>query len=142
VKLFRATVIFLITITLMATMFYVYRPKEQAPVPGEKLIPAWLWIGRFSITSHPETLIDVEQIDFERFPKLQEAFNVEEMSHALGYAHPYEWVNCTHSEGVEIVELFGGKYDPQLKYYNFNIRYKNQNYSIYTPFSWKPPLIS
>jgi DNA-binding transcriptional ArsR family regulator len=107
-----------------------------------QLIPAWLWIGRFSITSHPETLIDVEQIDFERFPKLQEAFNVEEMSHALGYAHPYEWVNCTHSEGVEIVELFGGKYDPQLKYYNFNIRYKNQNYSIYTPFSWKPPLIS
>jgi hypothetical protein len=140
VKLFRATVIFLIAITLMATMFYVYRPKEQAPVPGEKLIPAWLMISRFSITSHPETLIDVEQIDFERYPKLQEAFNVEEMSNAIGLVHPIEWVNCTHSEGVEIVELFGGKYDPQLKYYNFNIRYKNQNYSIYTPFSWKPPL--
>ena len=141
-KLFRATVIFLIAITLMATMFYVYKPKEQAPVPGEKLIPAWLMIGRFSITSHPETLIDVEQIDFESFPKLQEAFQVEELSHARGYAHPFEWVICSHSEGKEIIELFRGKYDPQLKYYNFNIRYKNQNYSIYTPFSWKPPLIS
>jgi len=141
VKLFRATVIFLIAITLMATMFYVYRPKEQAPVPGEKLIPAWLMIGRFSITSHPETLIDVEQIDFESFPKLQEAFKVEELSHARGYAHPIEWVNCTHSEGVEIVELFGGKHDPQLNIYNFDIRYKKQNYSVFLPFHWEPPMI-
>ena len=141
-KLFRATVVFLIAITLMATMFYVYRLKEQAPVLGEKLIPAWLMISRFSITSHPETLIDVEQIDFERYPKLQEAFNVEEMSNARGYAHPYEWVNCTHSEGMEIVELFGGRYNPQLNIYNFNIRYNKQNYSVFLPFNWEPPMIS
>jgi hypothetical protein len=99
-------------------------------------------IGRFTITSHPETLIDVEQIDFERYPKLQEAFVVEEMSHAIGLPHPYEWVSCTNNEGKEIIELFGGKYDPQSKYYHFNIRYKSQNYSISLPFSWEPLIIS
>ena len=141
-KLFRATVIFLIAITLIATTFYINRPGEQTLALEENLIPAWLMISRFSITSHPETLIDVEQIDFERYPRLLEAFRVEEMSHARGYAHPIKWVNCTHSEGVEIVELFGGRYISEFDSYNFDVRYNKQNYSIYLPFSWKRPMIA
>ena len=92
-KLFRVTAIFLIIITLAATTFIISRSGEQTLVLEETLIPAWLMISRFSITSHPETLIDVEQIDFERYPRLQEAFAVEKFSHSRGYAHPIEWVN-------------------------------------------------
>lgn len=141
-KLFRATVIFLTAITLIATTFYINRLGEQTLALEENLIPAWLMISRFSITSHPETLVDVDRIDFERYPRLLEAFRVEEMSHARGYAHPIEWVNCTRGEGVEIVELFGGRYIPELDSYHFNIRYNKQNYSIFLPFSWKRPMIA
>jgi len=135
-------VIFLTAITLIATTFYINKPREQSLVLEENLIPAWLMISRFSITSHPETLIEIEQIDFERYPRLLEAFRVEEMSHARGYAHPIEWVNCTHSEGVEIVELFGGRYIPEFDSYHFNIRDNKQNYSIFLPFNWKRPMIA
>ena len=141
-KLFRVTAIFLIIITLAATTFIISRSGEQTLVLEETLIPAWLMISRFSITSHPETLIDVEQIDFERYPRLQEAFEVEKVSHSRGYAHPIEWVNCTHREGVEIVELFGGEYITERSSYNFNIRYNKQNYTIFMPFSWKRPMIA
>jgi hypothetical protein len=50
-------------------------------------------------------------------------------------------VNLTHGEGVEIVELFGGRYvarDITIEDYHFDIRYKGINYSVTVIFSWKP----
>jgi DNA-binding transcriptional ArsR family regulator len=115
---------------------------EYTRYPDEsKFIPAWLMIGRFSVTSHPETIIDVKNLEFQKYPKLKTAFEVEEVSNAIGYPHPYEWVNCTNREGREIIELFGGSSVPLGKYNPFNIRYGNQNYSILIVFDWRPPII-
>jgi len=70
---------------------------EYTRYPDEsKFIPAWLMVSRFSITSHPETLIDIDTIDFYRYLELKAAFEVEERSNARGLAHPIEWINCTN----------------------------------------------
>lgn len=107
----------------------------------DMLIPARLIVSRFSVTSHPETLIDIDQIDFDRYPRLKSAFEVEERSNAMGLVHPIEWVNCTNREGRKIVELFTGWYNPLRTDYFINIRYRDQNYSIVILFRKTPPIL-
>jgi hypothetical protein len=112
------------------------------PAPGTPRKPAWLRVNRFNVTYPPVTIVDVESIDFDGYPRLLEAFEVEEKSYPL--PHPYEWVNCTHIEGVEIVELFGRRYearDEAFEDYVFAIRYKDVNYFVIVFFSWDQPLI-
>jgi len=104
--------------------------------------PAWLMVNRFRATSHPETIFDIESIDFDKYPKLLEAFRVEERYPQ--YPHPYEWVNCTHKEGVEIVGLLGGRYvasDEAYDDYYFDIRYGDISYSVTVIFAWELPVI-
>ena len=133
------------------TLVFTFRIGRESMATYEKTVnvnpapymlgkPAWLRVDRFNATYPPVTIIDVDNIDFERYLRLLEAFKIEEKSRI----HPYEWVNCAHREGVEIVELLGGRYvarDEAVEDYVFHIKYQDINYSILVLFSLKQPFI-
>ncbi len=105
--------------------------------------PAWFMVDRFGGTSHPETIVPVESLDFDRYPKLEEGFEVEER-YAATSAHPYEWVECSSQEGIEIVEYLGGDlwppYGDSPMWYK-EIRFEGLNFSLVIIFSEKAPPI-
>jgi len=144
------------------TLLFMFKIGRESMATYEKTVkvnpsplflekPAWLMIDRFNAPSPSEPnidparlrIIDVDNIDFDVYPRLLEAFEVEEDSHPR-YPHPYEWVNLTHGEGVEIVELFGGRYvarDAAIEDHHFDISYRNIYYTVTVVFSWEPPPI-
>ena len=105
--------------------------------------PAWLMINRFAGTSHPETIIPVESIDFNRVPKLREGFEVEER-YAPTHPHPYEWVECSAKEAVDIVNYFEDSIEiiPNGNpMWHRDIYYQGLNYSLVMYFVEPPPIM-
>ena len=104
-------------------------------------IPAWILASRFSYSSHPETIIEVDEQEVSKFPLL-----VEALKKADEVAHPIELINCTNNEAKKIIEFLGGEYLSVRTDYGFDIklvlRAHGDNYkfySIFIMFSWERP---
>ncbi len=104
--------------------------------------PGWFMVNRFGGTSHPETIVPVDNLDFERYPKLREGFDVDEKW--VNSAHPGEWVECSSQEGIEIVEYLGGEiwapYGDSFRWHK-DIRYDGLNFSLVIYFTETAPPI-
>lgn len=104
------------------------------------VMPAWFMISRYEFSSPLVTIMDVESIDFELYPKIREAFDIE--LKGMNHYRP-EWVACSSRQGVELVELL----DMEIGYrhgdyssWNGAIRYQGQNYSLSLIFSKARPV--
>jgi DNA-binding transcriptional ArsR family regulator len=108
---------------------------------------AWLMVSGFRPVPKPDSILNVTKVDLFEYPKIKEAFDV--LAKYSTNPHPYEWVNCTSMEGVEIVGLLGGDIIASpIPYYGGNyfswsrdVYCDGKYYNFYMAFSDVAPVI-
>lgn len=126
-----------IVIFVLIVMLGVMAVKKYDSTPDTY---TFIMVNRYSYSSTPHTMVMVTDEALERSPILIEAFRIEAQSHALGYAHPVEWVVCSDEEGRELEELIMSL--PSTGSGSIHLTYQGEKYQFTLKYAEEAPVIS
>ena len=100
---------------------------------------AYIMVNRYAYSSTPHTMVTITEDILDRSHILEEAFLVEARSHAMGLAHPIEWVVCTDEEGRAVEELIESL--PSTGSGSIHLEYQGEKYQFTVKYSKEAPTI-